>query len=165
VPGNQVVQEPTAQLRLPDELLDKSGFVMVRLAMGFKSRAIAALEAAGYNQYHYSVLAVVGEQPRKAQATIAEALGLDPSQLVGVLDALEDRELIERQRDPNDRRRHVVSLTAKGRSQLVRLRRMIDQLEDELFTPLDPESRKTFHELLLRLAGYHDPRCMDGGCP
>lgn len=160
-----VFPQPPAPPPLPEELLAKSGFVMVRLALGFKARAIAEMEAAGYSQYHYSVLAVVGDQPRKAQATIAEALGLDPSQLVGVLDTLEDRGLIERQRDPNDRRRHVVSLTAKGRGQLVRLRRMIDQLEDELFTPLDAESRKTFHELLLRLASYHDPRCIDGGCP
>jgi MarR family transcriptional regulator, lower aerobic nicotinate degradation pathway regulator len=150
-------------MRLPDELLEKSGFLLVRLAMGFKMRALEALEAEGFSQYHYSVLAVAGEQAHRAQATIAEALGLDPSQLVGVLDGLEERGLIVRQRDPADRRRHVVELTAKGRQQLVRLRRIIDRLEDEMFAPLDAESRKTFHELLLRLAGYHDPRCTDGG--
>jgi DNA-binding MarR family transcriptional regulator len=150
-------------MRLPDELLEKSGFLMVRIAMGFKARALAELESAGFSQYHYSVLAVLGEQARKAQATIADALGLDPSQLVGILDGLERKRLIVRQRDPEDRRRHVVSLTAKGRTQLVRLRTMIDRLEDELFAPLDAASRKDFHEILLRLADYHDPRCaMDG---
>jgi DNA-binding MarR family transcriptional regulator len=159
-----IAQETTAQLRLPEELLEKSGFLMVRLAMGFKARAIADLEEAGYSQYHYSVLAVLGEQARKTQALIAESLGLDPSQLVGILDALEDRGLIARQRDPEDRRRHVVTLTAKGRTQLVRLRGRIDRLEDELFTPLDADSRKTFHELLLRLTTYHDPRCADASC-
>ncbi len=150
--------------RLPDELLAKSGFVMVRLAMGFKSRALQEMESAGYSQYHYSVLAVLDEQPRKVQATIAEALALDPSQLVGILDSLEERGLIGRQRDPQDRRRHVVTLTGKGRTQLVRLRGMIDRLEDELFTPLNAAERKTFHDLLLRIAGYHDPRCIDGDC-
>jgi DNA-binding MarR family transcriptional regulator len=165
VPETQIAQDPAAPLRLPNELLEKSGFLMVRLAMGFKSRAIHELEAAGYSQYHYSVLAVLGEQPRNAQATIAETLALDPSQLVGILDALESRGLVERQRLPEDRRRHVVSLTAKGKSELVRLRRRIDRLEDELFTPLDAASRKTFHETLLRLVEYHDPRCVDGGCP
>lgn len=159
-----IAQETTAQLRLPEELLEKSGFLMVRLAMGFKARAIADLEEAGYSQYHYSVLAVLGAQVRKTQSLIAESLGLDPSQLVGILDALEDRGLIERQRDPEDRRRHVVTLTAKGRTQLVRLRGRIDRLEDELFTPLDADSRKTFHELLLRLTTYHDPRCADASC-
>ena len=163
VSASQMAQDPNASpLRLPDELLAKSGFVMIRLAMGFKARALQALEAAGYSQHNYAVLALLGEQPRKVQATIAEALDVDPSQLVGILDALEERRLIKRQRDPADRRRHVVSLTAKGRTELVRLRKRIDQLEDELFAPLDADSRKTFHELLLRLVGYHDPRCVDG---
>lgn len=162
--ASQTAPDATAALRLPDELLAKSGFVMMRLAMGFKARALHELEAAGFSQYHYSVLALLGEQPRKVQATIADALGLDPSQLVGILDGLEERGLIERQRDPQDRRRHVVSLTGKGRTQLVRLRKMIDELEDELLAPLDARSRKTFHDLLLRLASYHDPRCADGPC-
>jgi DNA-binding MarR family transcriptional regulator len=151
----------TQPMRLPDELLAKSGFLMVRLAMAFKSRALAALEESGFSQYHYSVLALLDEQPRKAQTTIADVLGLDPSQLVGVLDGLEKKRLIVRQRDAEDRRRHVVSLTAKGRDQLVRLRSTIDDLEDEMFAPLDAASRKAFHQLLLRLAEYHDPVCSD----
>ena len=159
-----VAEQPALPLRLPDELLEKSGYLLVRLAMGFKARAIAELEAAGYSQYHYSVLAVLGEQPRRTQATIAEALEVDPSQLVGILDALADRGLIDRQRDPEDRRRHVVSLTARGRTQLVRLRGLIDAMEDELFTPLDTKTRKQFHETLLKLVGYHDPRGPDGPC-
>jgi MarR family transcriptional regulator, lower aerobic nicotinate degradation pathway regulator len=163
VPDTDLAQERPG-VRLPDELLAKSGFLMVRLAMGFKARAIAALEEAGFSQYHYSVLALLDEQPRKAQTTIAEVLVLDPSQLVGVLDSLEERKLIMRQRDVDDRRRHVVSLTAKGRDQLVRLRRTIDRLEDEMFEPLDAASRKAFHEMLLRLADYHDPICTGAGC-
>jgi DNA-binding MarR family transcriptional regulator len=163
VPIDAVSQAP-AQLPLPDELLAKSGFLMVRLAMGFKARAIDALEGAGFSQYHYSVLALLGEQPRKAQSAMAEALGVDPSQLVGVLDALEDRGLVERRRDPDDRRRHVVSLTTKGRGELTKLRKTIDRLEDELFAPLDAPTRKAFHETLLRLVAYHDPRCMDVPC-
>jgi MarR family transcriptional regulator, lower aerobic nicotinate degradation pathway regulator len=162
VPAGPIVEHSGAPLALPDELLAKSGFLMVRLGMTFKARAIQQLEAAGFSQYHYSVLAVLGEQSRKAQASIADALGVDPSQLVGILDGLEARELISRQRDLDDRRRHVVSLTAEGRRQLVRLRRTIDRLEDELLAPLDAHSRKTLHTLLLRLAGYHDPLCCDG---
>jgi len=162
VPVSEISPDRTPPVRLPDELLAKSGFLMVRLAMGFKARAIAALEETGFSQYHYSVLALLDEQPRKAQATIAEVLVVDPSQLVGVLDALEDKQLIARQRDPDDRRRHVVSLTDKGRKQLVRLRETIDRVEDELFEPLDAESRTAFHQTLLKLAGYHDPIC--AGC-
>ena len=154
-------QASPPSFRLPKELLDCTGFLMVRLGTEFKAHALAELEQAGFSQYHYSVLAVLDEQPRKTQATIADALGLDRSQLVGVLDGLEQRRLIVRQRDPNDRRRHVVSLTAKGRQQLSRLRLTIQRLDADLLAPLDPDSRATFHALLLRLAIHHDPRC----CP
>ncbi len=162
MPAGQVAPERSEPLPLPDELLAKSGFLMVRLGMAFKTRAIQELEAAGFSQYHYGVLAMLGEQPRKAQASIADALAVDPSQLVGILDGLEERGLIARQRDPTDRRRHVVTLSAAGRRQLVRLRTMIDRLEDELLTPLDADGRKVLHALLLRLAGYHDPLCSHG---
>jgi DNA-binding MarR family transcriptional regulator len=135
---------------------------MVRLGQDFKTRALHEVEAAGFSQYHYSVLAFLGEQVPRTQATIADALALDRSQLVGILDGLEQRGLIERHRDPQDRRRHVVSLTGQGRRQLVRLGARINRLEDELFSPLDAKSRATLHALLLRLAGYHDPRCAEG---
>jgi DNA-binding MarR family transcriptional regulator len=157
--AGRIADERGVPLRLPDELLAKSGFLMVRLGMAFKARAIQELEAAGFSQYHYGVLAILGEQPRKAQSSVAEALGVDPSQLVGILDGLEERELIVRQRDPDDRRRHVISLTAAGRRQLLRLRATFEHLEDELLAPLDAAGRKTLHALLLQLSGYHDPIC------
>ena len=147
--------EPTPP-RLPQELLAKSGFLMVRLGTEFRSRAVGALVEAGFSQYHYSVLALLHEQDRETQAEIAEALDLDPSQLVGILDSLEQRGVIARQRDPRDRRRHLVSLTTEGRRQL---RTAIDRLEDQLFAPLDPGDRARLHAMLLRLAEYHDPHC------
>lgn len=148
--------------RVAKELVASSGFLLARLGFGFKGKAIAKFEQAGFEIYDYSVLAILAEGARETQATIADVLTLDPSRLVALLDSLEQRALIVRQRDPQDRRRHLVSITAAGKRELSRLRAMIKQLEEEFFAPLDPESRTTLHELLMRLAAHNDPRCAFG---
>ena len=141
------------------ELLKSSGFLLARLGLNFKSRALARLDEAGFDPYDYSVLAILAEGARQAQATIAGALAHDPSRLVALLDSLEERGLVERVRDPEDRRRHVVSITADGKRELSRLRAMVKELENEFFAPLDAEMREQLHEVLLLLACHHDPHC------
>jgi DNA-binding MarR family transcriptional regulator len=143
---------------LPEELLASTCFLMARLGWAIKLRAMEELESAGFSLYHYSVLAILGEGSRETQATIADALRLDRSQLVGVLDELEEQGLVERRRDPNDRRRHTVSLTAEGKRQLVRLRGIVRKIEESFLAPLDEETRKTVHDALLRVACNQDRR-------
>jgi len=151
-----MIQSPTTCM--PPELVASMVFLLGRLGITVKKRALEELEAAGFSPYDYGVLALVADGACKTQGTIADALGLDRSQLVGMLDALEERELIERRRDPKDRRRHTVMLTADGKRQLSRLRSIVERIEDEFFAPLDPESRAQLHELLVQVARYHDPR-------
>lgn len=145
--------------RVAKELVASSGFLLARLGFAFKGKTIARLEQIGAELYDYGVLALLAERSRETQATMADALTLDPSRLVALLDSLEERNLIVRQRDPHDRRRHLVSITEDGRRELSRLRSTIRKLEEEFFAPLDPDSRKALHELLLRLAAANDPRC------
>src|SRR5881397_4027627 len=151
--------DPRATSRVAEELVRSSGFLMARLGMAFKTRALERIEAEGYEGNHYSVLAILGEGARETQATIAEALDVDPSRLVALLDSLEERGLVDRQRDPQDRRRHVVTITPAGRKQLQRLRTIAREVEDEFLAPFSDAERKAFHEQLLRLACEHDPRC------
>jgi MarR family transcriptional regulator, lower aerobic nicotinate degradation pathway regulator len=143
---------------MPRELVASAVFVLGRLGWTIKKQAMQELEDAGFSGYDYGVLALLAERPSETQATIADTLRLDRSQLVGLLDALEQRELIERRRDPNDRRRHTVTLTAEGKRELAKLRSIVKRIEDEFLEPLDAESRAKLHELLLRLACHHDAR-------
>jgi DNA-binding MarR family transcriptional regulator len=155
------IESPRPVHLVARELADSTGFLLVRLGFALKALAGAAVEGIGSEVHDYGVLAILGEGARETQATIADALDLDPSRLVALLDSLEERGLVVRQRDPQDRRRHLVSITAAGQDELTRLRVLMKGLEDEFFAPLDRDSRETLHELLLALAAQNDPRC----CP
>ena len=145
--------------RIAKEQLASTGFLLARLGFAFKGKAISTFENAGFELYDYGVLALLAEGARQTQSTIADSLAVDPSRMVALLDSLERRQLIVRQRDAQDRRRHVVSITPDGRRELAKLRGLIKRLEEEFFAPLDADRRKALHDLLLYLATEIDPRC------
>ena len=146
-------------LRMPAELIASSLFLLKRLGMAAKLRSMDEYEQLGLVPYHHAILALLDEGVPETQAAIADVLGYDRGTLVGLLDELEEKGLIERKRDPDDRRRHVVRLTADGKRTLGKVRTLSRRLEDEFLAPLDPEERESLHALLLELAERHEPRC------
>jgi DNA-binding MarR family transcriptional regulator len=145
--------------RFPDELVKSTTFLLKRLGFSAKDSAMEAYERSGLSPYHHAVLVVLDEGSRDTQGSIADALSYDRGQLVGLLDELEEKELVERRRDPKDRRRHTVRLTSEGKRALTKLRTLASGLEDEFLAPLDEREREKLHALLLRLAEHHLPHC------
>lgn len=148
-----------AEARLPSELVASNLFLLKRLGFAAKQRSLDEYERIGLNPYHYAILALLDVGAPETQAAIADALGYDRGTLVGLLDELEEQELVERKRDPDDRRRHLVRLTVEGKKMLAKLRALSQRLEDEFLAPLDAEQREQLHALLLELAELHEPRC------
>ena len=141
----------------PQELLLSTAFLLKRLGFMVKERSQESLEQTGLGYQHHAVLALLDEARCDQQGTLADRLGYDRSQMVGLLDDLEEHGLVTRERDPDDRRRHRVTLTPAGRKTLDELRAIARTVEKDFLTPLDADERRTLHELLLRLAAYHEP--------
>jgi DNA-binding MarR family transcriptional regulator len=154
-----ITTQPNRLKRLPEELVASSLFLLKRLGMAAKEQSLDAYEQAGLHPYHYAILAALDVGTHETQGAIADALGYDKGQLVGLLDELEEAGLVERRRDQAERRRHVVEMTAAGRKQLDRLRRLSASLEDDFMSSLTEDERRQLHALLLNLAERHLPNC------
>ena len=139
--------------RLPAELASSTTFLLKRLGFAAKEQALEAYDEAGLHPYHHAVLAVLDEGSRQTQGEIADALNYDRGQLV------EERGLVERQRDPTDRRRQSVRMTPQGKKALAKLRTLAVRLEDNFLANLDESQRATLHALLRELARHHLPHC------
>ncbi|MFG1866974.1 MarR family winged helix-turn-helix transcriptional regulator [Micromonospora arborensis] len=87
-----------------------------------------------------------------SQQQLADALGIHRKVMVGLLDDLEQRGLVQRRRHPADRRAHAIYLTDVARELLPRARRVADQHEDEVLAALDASERVALIAVLQRIA-------------
>jgi DNA-binding MarR family transcriptional regulator len=111
----------------------------------------------GLRPRHTLALRLLSEHGPQSQQGLAEALSLDPSNVVGLLNELEDRELVVRRRDRADRRRHVVELAPLGEKALTAAYARLKRAEDEIFASLTADERSTLYDLLQRAAGVAAP--------
>ncbi|MFD4676889.1 MarR family winged helix-turn-helix transcriptional regulator [Lentzea sp. NPDC058450] len=110
------------------------------------------LRAHGLSMWGYVVLDALEGQPVRTQVALAEVIGADKSRIIGVLDELETEGLLERTRDPADRRARLVSITAEGRRRHGEVQAEIQRGEDRLLARLDPADRETLLRTLALLA-------------
>jgi len=118
------------------------------LARISRRAADAAMADGSLRPRHVIALTLLGERGPMTQHAVGAALSLDPSNVVGLLNELEERGLITRRRDPADRRRHIVEVSATGADELTQTYVQLGLVEDELFKTLTCEQRSTLHELL-----------------
>ena len=118
------------------------------LARIIRRAADAAMADGSLRPRHVIALKLLDERGPMTQHAVGAALRLDPSNVVGLLNELEERGLISRRRDPADRRRHIVEVSATGADELARTYAQLGLVEDELFKTLTCEQRSALHELL-----------------
>ncbi len=108
---------------------------------------------AGFRPPCLGALDVVARHQPVSQREISDHLGLDASDVVGVLDILEAAGMVQRQRDPHDRRRHAVVLTKRGETAAHRFAELREKATERALAGLDEDERRQLVELLHRAVG------------
>jgi DNA-binding MarR family transcriptional regulator len=119
----------------------------------------STLAPGGLRPRHLIALRLLSEQGPANQQGLADSLSLDPSNVVGLLNELEERELVTRRRDRDDRRRHIVELSPRGEEELCTAYARLRLVEDDLFSALSTAERATLYDLLVRAVGVTSPPC------
>ncbi len=113
----------------------------------------ASEDLIGISQRHYLALHFISGPEGLPQQQLSESLWIDANNTVLLLNELEREDLIRRERDPTDRRRHRVLLTETGARRLAEARRRRETLEDEVLAALDLDEREALHQLLAKALG------------
>jgi DNA-binding MarR family transcriptional regulator len=129
------------------------GALLDQVGRHLRAQSEPVLEQIGMRPRQLLTLTVLRDRGGTSQADLAELLRIDRTNLVGLLNELETDGWIERRRSPEDRRRHIVELTADGREILSRAEFALAAVEDHVFGGLGAEQRAQLHALLQRAAG------------
>jgi DNA-binding MarR family transcriptional regulator len=116
------------------------------------ARVRRAMRPLGLGAQQFLVLQQLQTLGETSQAELADALGIDRSNLAAIAAELSDRGLVERTRHEADRRRYVLRLSRSGERLLRRTEGAIAAAEDDLLSPLDHDQRDQLYTLLRQLA-------------
>jgi len=146
-----------------DEHRASPGLLLALLGQEAMHRLRAAHTAHNLKPRQFQILGLLHDHGGLAQSDLVQHMGVAPSILVTLLNPLEADGLVTRERDPADRRRHLVSLTPAGEKHLASASRAQRDTEDALFASLDENQREQLRGLLLAvsdgLAANPDSAC------
>ena len=129
---------------LPGQLLASPSFQIERLRRPLREAVEAALSTQNTSLREYWALTCLVESDAASQSALSETLNIDASDMVRVIDSLEEQGWVARERDPKDRRRQIVTATKKGRSAISKLNKLVTTAED---TVLDVSTNKQLKHL------------------
>ncbi|WKX68682.1 MarR family winged helix-turn-helix transcriptional regulator [Streptomyces sp. XD-27] len=141
--------------KTPDRLRRRASRLLSQLSARSDRLINDGLAQVDARKWHYAVLASLQDFGPGSQAVLSGRTGIYRSDMVGVLNELAERDLVERAPDPDDRRRNIITISARGRRHLRRLDKVLDDLHDELLAPLSPAERDQLVQLLTRLLDHH----------
>ena len=128
------------------------GFLLSQVGSHSSARFAERLEPLGFKPAHVGVLGVIRDADGSSQQALCERLGMFASRLVGIIDELEARGLVERRNSPSDRRSYSLYLTETGRAALEQIGQVSRALQAEIFASLSNAEKAQLAGLLQRIA-------------
>jgi DNA-binding MarR family transcriptional regulator len=147
--GRAARQPPT----LPPSMRNRVPFLLFRASQASLSLANQMLADIGLCARQAGILTMVTELEPMTQQALADALGIDRTTMVALLDDLEGKGYVARQRHPRDRRAFLVHPTDTGRTAKAAAVRILDEQQRRFLAPLTPAERRQLAGLLTRLHG------------
>jgi DNA-binding MarR family transcriptional regulator len=135
----------------PPDATDGIGFLLSQVGSHTSARFAERLEPLGFKPAHVGVLRVIQEADGLSQQALGERIGMFPSRLVGIIDEMEKRGLVERRNSPTDRRSYALYLTEAGRAALEQIGRVSGKLQEEVFASLSDAEKAQMAEFLRRI--------------
>lgn len=151
-----VIDEPSATATSPGaQPVLGIAFLLAQLGAYGANRFAERAAPLGISPAQSGLLRAIASSPGRSQQAVAEQLGLKPSRLVVLIDELESEGLVERRRNPNDRRHYALHLTKKGERLLAKIARVAAEHEADICAPLTGSERARLKTLLGKLAEHH----------
>jgi MarR family transcriptional regulator, lower aerobic nicotinate degradation pathway regulator len=136
---------------LPPSMRNRVPFLLFRASQASLSLANQMLASIGLCARQAGILTMVSELEPMTQKALADALGIDRTTMVALLDDLEGKGYVTRQRHPRDRRAFLVLPTGSGRTAKAAAVRILDEQQRRFLAPLTPAERGQLADLLTRL--------------
>ena len=137
---------------LPPALMERVGFLLAMAKGGAESICMSALAPTGLHVRQYGLLLVLATEGPLSQGELAEWVRTDRTTMVALVDDLEERGYVRRERNPLDRRAYLLQLTPEGRRAPTRVRTLMRRAENQLLRSLDDREREQLVELLGKIA-------------
>lgn len=142
---------PALAVPVPAALAERPDLLLCRVAGSVQRLAAEVLLPLGLNTGTHSILRLLADEDPRSQQALADALRIDRSTMVNLVDDLERDGRVRRGRNPGDRRAYVVEITAQGRDVLRRADAEVAALQDTVFGPLPDVDRTELARLLRSL--------------
>jgi DNA-binding MarR family transcriptional regulator len=135
-------------------LTERVGLLLSKLGFCATDRLAERLAPLGLRARHFELLSQLADADGATQQQLADAMGLHRNQMVKLVDELEDRQLVERHRHPDDRRAHALVLTDRACVLLTEAQRAADAHDADLTAALDSAEQRELTRLLRRVADH-----------